>query len=164
MMAAGILSMFARPILFEAEAQGRYGKAKRVFMIWAGGVVGLGVAGASILWVFGEFIASITLAEEYRDGAVLLFAWIGAAHAVQSLSQLIEQRLMSLGRTGRLIAPSAITAVANLGFAYLWITQRGMVGVAEAKVLAFCCGLLALVTMLMVTKRLPMEETNRGRC
>jgi O-antigen/teichoic acid export membrane protein len=159
MIAGGVISVFARPILFQAEAVGDTRKARKVFLLWLTAMVGMGVAGVLALWLLGPLLARVTLASAYREGATAFFVWIGATHAVINVSQLLETRLMSLGRTGRLLAPTVVAAAANIALAYLILSRGGdALNVAQGKLFAILMASAVLAGTLATMRRADLRK------
>lgn len=149
LVASGGITLAVRPVLFEAEAAGNRSKARRVFALWVGSTAVIGAVGTGLFWLVGPWLARIFLAPAYREGAPQLFIIVAAAHALFGVTQVIENYLLGLGRSGRLLGPSLVGAATTLALAALLVPRRGPLGAAEAKGVGFAvqlaCASLAVV-------------------
>lgn len=154
-LAGGLMGDLFRPRLFDAENAGDRAQAARIFTAWmvtCGLIVGGGLLALAIL---GNWIASLVLAESYRAGALPIMLWIAAGYAIRGLSIVCENRILSLGRSGRLVSPLAVGAVANVVLAILLVPANGAVGAAQANFASFA---LQFAATLLVMQRLLAER------
>jgi O-antigen/teichoic acid export membrane protein len=126
-----------RPMLFDAENRGDRDDAARIFLAWLLANVAMSVTALLALAILGKPIAYLLLAEDYRTGAVAIMLWIGLAYAIYGATQTLENRLLSLGKSVRLLAPVAIGAVANLVLSFALVKWHGVVGAAQATCASF---------------------------
>jgi O-antigen/teichoic acid export membrane protein len=126
-----------RPMLFDAENRGDRLGAKRIFRTWL--LANLAMSGAALcaIAVLGEFVVQLLLAEDYRAGAVEIMVWIGLAYAIYGSTQTLENRLLSLGNSARLLVPVAMGAAANIVLSVAMIRWNGVVGAAQATCASF---------------------------
>ena len=136
-LASGALNDFFRPSLFDAENRKDPARANRVFLSWLAINIAVGCAATAFIALAGELVVSLLLGERYRDGAVVIMIWIAAGYAVYGMTQVLETRLLSLGRSGQLIAPMAAGAVANILFSIVLVSRYGIPGAAQASCLSF---------------------------
>lgn len=146
MMPQGVLGGFARAIVFQAEGQGLHARAQKVFLLWTAGVVGCSAAVCAVLWLGGPWIGQLMLDPRYRAGAPELMLWVGVGHLLYGVTQVLENRLLSLGISARLIVPSVIGGLTNIGACLVLIPMLDASGAAMAKVIAFGinCALIAV--------------------
>lgn len=139
-----------RPILFEASAEKDHAKTKRVFRRWLLAVGLAGVLGVSLIAVAGHWIADLFLAAPYRATAVSVMLWIGAGYALMIVGQTLEHGLMVRNMTGRLVVPTAASALVNIALNLVLIPRWGLVGAAVATTAAFALQVLLLAGALII--------------
>ena len=79
--------------------------------------------------------------------------WVVAGYAVSNLNQVLENRVLSLGVSGRLLAPMVLGAVANVIFSILLVRAEGVPGAARATFASFVVQALATSVFLIHTQR-----------
>jgi O-antigen/teichoic acid export membrane protein len=129
---AGLLNDLFRPALFEAETRRNQAQAKALFAVW---IAALGAVSAGITLVvvlFGDAIASVLLADNYRQGARVVMSWIALGYGLFSIAQVVENRFFSVGATRLLVWTKLAGAVTNTALAFVLIPMLGMVGAAVA--------------------------------
>lgn len=149
-IANGMMGDLFRPKLFAAENAGRRDHAHRVFLAWLGSyfVLSSGILLGIVL--LGDVIVALAISAPYRDGAVILLVWIACGFALSGLTTAFENRLLSYGRSNKLLLPVAAGAVANVLLSYLLITWNGVQGAAQS-----CCASFAvqlLITAFIVNR------------
>ena len=142
-----------RPMLFDAENQLRAKLATRIFRQWVATSLVLTLGGLLLLYLCGSLIASLLLAVDYRASAGEIMLWVGGGYAINGLNQIFESRLLSLGRSARLLPSMTLGAAANVIFSFLLIPSSGIVGAAEATCGSFLIQGLASGVMLGVVLR-----------
>lgn len=143
-----------RPVLFDAENRRQPARANKVFLAWV--VVTIGVACAAVLGiaVFGQWVVALLLSSSYREGAVTIMIWIACGYGVYGLTQVLENRLLSLGRSGQLLVPMAAGAVANIVLSVLFVPRYGISGAARASCLSFVTqSIVTLVFLICALRR-----------
>ncbi len=148
MLVGGMATILARPVLFQAKSDRPSGKAGKVFALWTVAIACVGALGVLGFWLFGDWAACLLLAEEYRAGAVGVFMWVAPAYAMAGVAQVIEMRLMSLGRSRALLWPAGLGAATNVGVAFLLVPLLGVQGAARAATAGFAVRLLAVIWTL----------------
>ena len=136
-LVTGPLTDLFRPMLFDAENRNDGGQAKRIFKSWVAATVGVGLAVLTGIAVLGQFVVDWVLARDYRDGAVAIMLWIALAYTIYGLTQVLENRLLSLGQSVRLLPPMLIGGAANVLFSILLIPRTGAIGAAQANCASF---------------------------
>ena len=159
-LANSALNDLFRPVLFDAENRRRPASAHRVFLSWIGVNIAVGVTAVTAVWALGDVVVELLLAKSYRDGATPVMMWIASGYAVYGLTQTLETRLLSLGRSAQLVAPMAAGALANIGFSELLVSRNGILGAAQASCLSFV--VQGLVTALIVYSALRLRRLPAG--
>ena len=148
LLANGAVAITASPVLFEAESTGLSGKARRVFLLWMLAVACVGALGVLGFWLLGDWAAWLLLAEEYRAGAPGIFVWVAAGYAAFGLSKVVIQRMLSLGRSARVLLPAGLGAAANVSLALLLVPGMGALGAARAVAAGFAVRFVAVIWAL----------------
>lgn len=148
-MASSLVATVARPILFDAESGGRKAYAARIFTLWFAGVLASGTLICLALYVLSPWIVRWFLAPEFRPGAPAVILWVSIGYALYTLVNVVENRIMSFGRSVHLILPVMIGAVLVLVLNWAWIPAHGSLGAAWAAAGGFGGQLVAtFVSML----------------
>ena len=156
-IAIGTMGDLFRPKLFDAENAGEPDRAQRIFLAWLGTYAGISLCGLLAIWLLGPWIVALILAKSYRDGAVTIMLWVALGYAFNGFAVACENRMLSLGRSGRLLWPLAAGAAANVALSFLLVSWYGIVGAAKANCLSF--GLQLLLTALFLYRLL--QQRNR---
>lgn len=144
----GTLNDFFRPMLFDAENRGEPHRARSVFLSWIGVSAAVGGATVALVALAGSIVVRILLATDYRSGAVPIMVWIAVGYGIYGVTQVIETRLLSLGKSAQLIATMAAGALANIGLSVVLIPRYGTLGAARASCLSFLVQSLVTATLL----------------
>lgn len=142
-----------RPLLFDAENRRDHRHARWIFRRWIAASVALSAAGLTLIYFAGPLIVRLLLAAPYRDGAVRIMLWVACGYAVCGVTQVIENRVLSLGYSGWLLAPMVVGAVANVGFSIVLIRHGGIVGAAQATCASFAVQNLVTFAVLVLARR-----------
>lgn len=155
LMVGGVMATFARPILFEAEGQGNARKANRVFVLWLAITAGISAMGVVAFWLLGDRLAAVFLAVPFRHrDTTAIFVWVGMAYAFMNGIQVLENRLLSLGISSRLVMPAVAGALASILLNLLLIPRFGIAGAAKAAAATFLIqGLLVALSCLGARRR-----------
>lgn len=138
-----------RPILFDAENRRDSRHAHRIFASWILCSVSLSAAGVAVIYLAGTLVARLLLAPGYRTGAVDIMLWVSLGYAVFGVTQVIENRVLSLGYSARLLLPMVLGAVANIAFSFVLIRRNGIVGAAQATCASFVLQSMATTAFLL---------------
>jgi O-antigen/teichoic acid export membrane protein len=149
LLANSALTDLFRPVLFDAENRRDAHAARKTFLTWLLAALLVSCAGVLILYFLGSWIAGLLLAPEYRSGATGIMLWVSLGYTVAGLMQVVENRLLSLGHSGRLLLPMTMGAVANVAFSVVLIRSNGLVGAAQATCASFVCQGVATVGFLV---------------
>ena len=156
LLANGIFTIAARPVLFEAESNHRPAKARKVLFLWTLAAACTGAVGVLGFWFFGDWVAWVLLAEGYRAGAPPVFLWIALAYAFLGITNAFRHGLLSLGKSGSLLPPAAFGAVACILLGLFFIPKAGVLGAARAKAAGF------VVELIVAAWALGKGWTHRG--
>jgi O-antigen/teichoic acid export membrane protein len=152
-----------RPVLFDAENRGQRARADRVFWSWVAVNLAVGCAAVLTIALFGQWAVTLLLSESYREGAVDIMVWIAAGYGVYGLTQVLENRLLSLGRSGQLLAPMTAGAVANVVLSMLLVPRYGIIGAARASCLSFVTqSVVTLVFLICALRRAARNGPKSG--
>jgi len=155
-MISSVMSSFFRPILFQAESNRDSSKASTIFSYWMAGISIIGSLGVTGFLFFGDTIAKLLLAEEYRVQAPSLFKWICIGYALYGIIQTIENRILSFGKSRRIILPSIIGAIINIFAGIILIPILGIIGAAQSVFFSF------FIQMLVITFILFKQKNEKG--
>jgi O-antigen/teichoic acid export membrane protein len=145
---AGLCDLF-RPLLFDAENRNDDAGARRVFANWLLASAALGAAAIGAVHWFGAVLAGLLLAPEYRAGAAEIMLWVSFGYAASGLTQVVENRLLSLGHSARLLLPMICGAAANVACSVVLIGRNGIDGAAQATCASSVLQGLATVCFLL---------------
>ena len=149
----GLLADLFRPALFEAATRSNHARANQLFAIWLA-ALGAGVAVAVLtLIVFGDAIANILLAEDYRRNASEIMTWIATGYGFSVIAQVVENRLLSLSASRTLLWTKLAGAGATLSFSILLIPHHGVIGAAVASAAGQLLLLVATSWMLFTIQK-----------
>jgi O-antigen/teichoic acid export membrane protein len=152
-MASGALNDLFRPTLFDAENRGQRSRANSVFKRWIAVNVMVGCAAVAFIAVMGDRMVGLLLGRGYREGAVAIMVWVASGYGIYGLTQVLETRLLSLGRSGQLLIPMAAGAVANMAFSSLFVPRFGIIGAARASCLSFVAQCIVTTLFLIAALR-----------
>lgn len=153
MMVGGIMTDVFRPALFEAESKGALDRGGQIFRIW---IVAMLVAVAGLLigiLIFGDLIAVLFLAPDYRAGARDVMCLIALGYGVNMITQVVENRLLSFGVSSKLIWTKLAGGAANIALALVFIPLFGVIGAAIANGLGQVVMLAAVILAWVLTPR-----------
>jgi O-antigen/teichoic acid export membrane protein len=89
--------------------------------------------------------------------------WVVSGYGVFGVTQVLENRLLSLGRSARLLLPQVVGAIANITLSIILIHRNGMIGAAQATFGSFVLQVVATAAMLLhalaMRRRHSEEET-----
>ncbi len=153
MMVSAVLNDVFRPALFEAESNGALERGRQIFRIW---IIAMLVAMAGLLigiLIFGDLIAVLFLAPDYRAGARDVMCLIALGYGVNMIAQVVENRLLSFGVSSKLIWTKLAGGVANIALALVFIPLFGVIGAAIANGLGQVVMLAAVILAWVLTPR-----------
>ncbi len=154
LMIGGILSGFFRPILFQEESKKDFAKAQRAFKFWIRIATIIFLIGILIFITGGNVIIDLLLAKSYAENAYLIFIIIGTAYAFVNLTQILENRILSFGKSNRILLPSILSVIVNLSANYFLIPKYGIQGAALATLIAFVIQfLITFYIMIQISQK-----------
>jgi O-antigen/teichoic acid export membrane protein len=131
-IASGILTDVFRPILFTAESAGDKARADLIFLYWLGALISILAAIGVAMALFGQVLADIFLAPDYREGAGLIMTIIAIGYGFNTIAQAFDNRLYSLDASHLVSGAKFLGAASSVALA-LWLTPGwGAVGAALA--------------------------------
>ena len=131
LMAGASMELIFRQVLYESVSSDDLRRARGVLSEWLG-IVGLcGVLGAVGFSIFYSRIASILLAQPYRDGAYLM-PWIAAGYCLLLLAQVIERVCYATKETGAVLFVQTAGAVSSILLSTIGVLRSGLFGAAIA--------------------------------
>lgn len=142
-----------RPVLFQAENDSQNAWAGRLFAKWMAANIAMSLTALAVIGLLGEYITQLLLAEPYRDGAVAIMMWITLAYGLNGLTQVIENRLLSLQAPRQLLIPLAAGGAANLAASMVLVPMNGILGAAQASCVSFALQLAVTALLLHWTIR-----------
>ncbi len=109
----------------------------------------VGVAGVAAVWLWGDLLAALLLAESYRDGVSDLLVWIALGYACLGISYCFDLAAHGVAKTRYLMISSAVAAATNVGLNFLLVPAGGAeaaaIATAAALVLYLACMALCWV-------------------
>jgi O-antigen/teichoic acid export membrane protein len=144
---AGGLTIWLRPILFDAAADGDSQRIARVMRLWVVGGGGAAIAGAVLLWFTRMFWMGLFLAEEYRYRGLLVL-YIIAGYVFQVLVGALACRLMVAKQTGVQFRAVAIAAIVNVLLNVVLVPVWGVDGAGLATAVALLLQVLLLANAI----------------
>lgn len=152
-MMSAVLNDVFRPALFEAETNGALARGQLIFRLW---IVTMLVAMAGLvigMLIFGDLIAALILAPDYRAGARNVMCLIALGYGVNMIAQVVENRLLSFGVSSTLIWTKLAGGGANIVLALALIPLLGVIGAAIANALGQLAMLGAVIIAWGLTPR-----------
>ena len=153
LMVGGILSGFFRPILFQKESKNDYVNARNIFKVWVLATSIIFFLGIALYYFVGHLLINLFLAKAYSQNVFLIFIIIGIAYAVFSLNQIIENRIFSFGSSHKILLPSVVAAIYNIGANFLLIPVLGLEGAALATLISFFIQIFITTYILFSTAK-----------
>jgi O-antigen/teichoic acid export membrane protein len=156
MLASAVLNDLFRPILFTHENQSDSVGAQRLFLGW---LFVMAFAMAMVLAMFilwGDMVANLLLAESYREGAKEIMYWITTGYGALALAQIVENRVLSFGKSHALIWSKLVGATSNICIAMIAIPAFGVKGAVYASTIGL---VLQLAVTVLICTRLPRMRT-----
>jgi len=156
----GALNDYFRPMLFDAENRDQRERANGVFASWIAASATIGCAAVGVIALGGGLVARILLAAAYRGGAVEIMVWIAAGYGIYGLTQIIETRLLSFGKSAQLLPTMTTGAIANVALSAALIPRHGTLGAAQASCLSFVVQGLVTATFWARAQRRRSVQSN----
>lgn len=142
MACSGMVARLLYGTWFEREARGE--GDEDLFGRMLGWTVTIAAIALLTTWAFGEVVASIALAVEYRAQARELMMWIVAGYGLLVVAAPFEMRAYARRTTWVLGMAWGGAALANLVLNLVWIQVWGPIGAARATLASFAVYLVLL--------------------
>ena len=147
-----------QPVYFLHFSQGKHELAFRVFGIWLGCVIVLGIVGVLALVLLKDQVAMVLLAEKYHSASVLMPV-IGAGCVLQSVGAVFSQTLLATKETKLLLIGRLCGAVTGAITIPLMVKFHGLMGAAVAAPVYF--GVEAIALAFLARSWSPMPGNMR---
>jgi O-antigen/teichoic acid export membrane protein len=131
LMAGGSIELIFRQVFYAPVSSGDLSQARKIFWQWlalVGAISAIGVLGFS---VFYSKIASVLLAESYRDSAHLM-PWIAIGYGLFLFSQVLERVCYATKETGAVLMIQTVGAISSIPVSAIGALWWGMTGAALA--------------------------------
>ena len=146
---AGAAAQVMQPVVFAASARaGRDGAPAASRPVLAGALLA-GAGGVCVVWLSGDWIARLLLAEGYRSAAPELLVWIAAGYACFGAAMCLDLAAFGAKRTVFVMIACGVAAVTNVGLDLLLVPAHGAAGAAAATAAALCAYLLCMAGLVM---------------
>ena len=150
--AAGAAAQVMLPVAFAASARaGGDAVPAAPRSVFAGALL-VGAGGVCVVWLAGDRIAGLLLAESYRAAAPDLMVWIALGYACFGAATCLDLAAFGAKRTVFVMIASGAAAVTNVGLDLLLVPARGATGAAVATAAALCVYLLCMAGLLRAAR------------
>ena len=130
------LNLILRPVLYQTMVEGDRERERRIYSVWLALSVAWGFTIVAFLFLFGDRLVEICLAQEYHQ-AVDLIPWLAVGLATQSIAATYYSRLFAAKKTKRIVTCQGVTAVASIIITLTFVHLYGLKGAAVACVFYF---------------------------
>jgi O-antigen/teichoic acid export membrane protein len=151
-MGNAALNDLFRPSLFTAANQQRRADLDRTIRTWLALSVLFGLVSVLVIWIVGQFLVQLLLAEMYRSSAAAIMLWTTAAYAMLGIVQVFETSVLSLGKSVQLVGPMAIGVLASVAACAVLVPLHGAVGAAQGMCTGFAARSIAIGLVLQRTR------------
>lgn len=158
MMVTGMTAQLVYPLLFKAAAQKRADTQLQVLRYVVSTAAIAGALGMGALFICGQQIIELLLAETYRVNALPLLLWVAAGYSLLGVATTFELKAYAGKRTAVIGIAYALAAVVNLVLNLLWIPADGALGAARATFFGFLAYLFSIAILSLNPLR-PAEKT-----
>jgi O-antigen/teichoic acid export membrane protein len=163
LMAGGMLEAWMRPIYYEAVAAHEVDEEKRLLQVWMSAIVCAAIAGVVVFLFWHDEIASILLADSYRDNAWLM-PWIAAGYGLLLVAQVYGRVCYAHHDTSAVLLSEAIGCVVALVATVYAVSRFGLAGAAFAVPVYFSAQLvLAMLLARRAEARRPIAVLAGGQ-
>ena len=150
--AASAAAQVMLPVAFAASARaGGDAVPAAPRSVFAGALL-VGAGGVCVVWLAGDRIAGLLLAESYRSAAPDLMVWIALGYACFGAATCLDLAAFGAKRTVFVMIASGAAAVTNVGLDLLLVPARGATGAAVATAAALCVYLLCMGGLLRAAR------------
>lgn len=148
-MLSGIVTVFLRPILFEAFSKEQSNKIKIILKSWILSVLILGTLTLSVFIFGNKLIAEFFLASEYRSNTLELFFFIGLGYFLLAIYQIFENFLFAMKKSKQILYSSIIGTFTFLITNFLLVTYYSTTGAAISITISFAVQLAVVLTFFI---------------
>lgn len=153
LMLSAVCTTIFRPVLFDAASRNDTDKARDVLRFWILTVCCISIMGIVCFWRLGIPLCSMLLAVHYRNGAPELFLWVAFGFGLYTVTQALENALLSREDSHRIILPQVLGTAVSLLFTVILVCRSGVLGAIQAKVLGFGIQLIAVLWSFVAGSR-----------
>ena len=150
--AAGAAAQVMLPVVFAVSARPGGDAAPAAPRSVLAGALLVGAGGVCVVWLAGDRIAGLLLAESYRAAAPDLLVWIALGYACFGAAICLDLTAYGAKRTVFVMIASGAAAVTNVGLDLLLVPARGATGAAVATAAALCVYLLCMAGLLRAAR------------
>ena len=147
LVAAGIILQTLQPPYFQAVSAGDNILGKKILITQIITTVIICSLGVIAVYCLKDLIASLLLAEEYRNTAVLLMPWIAAGIGFQAIAQMFAGVLYAYKRTGFILLSQTLASIVCIISVYTLTVRYDLIGAAMACPIYF--SFMAGINMLL---------------
>ena len=147
--AGGAASQLMHPIVFAASARKAPGDVPVLSLGMLAATLLIGGGGVVAVWVSGDWITALVLAERYRGGAPELLNWIALGYACFCVATCFDLAAYGAKRTTSVMMASGVAAATNVGLDLLLVPLHGAAGAAAATAVALCAYLLCMAGLFL---------------
>jgi O-antigen/teichoic acid export membrane protein len=159
LMVTGMTAQLVYPFLFKAAAQKRAETQVQVLRYVVSTAAVISALGMAALFLFGEQIIKLLLAESYRVNALPMLLWVAAGYSLLGIASSFELKAYAGKRTSVLSITYGMAAAVNLGLNLLWIPSDGALGAARATFFSF---LVYLASIAVISRKLHAAPGTHG--
>jgi O-antigen/teichoic acid export membrane protein len=136
-LTTAILTTYYRPILFQnSHAKQSTTPFLRSLCSWIAGAFVTGIVATLGLVAFGELIASLALAEEYRSDAPVIMIMISCAQTLLIMTHAVDNAVLAKGASSSLLKVQVVLSISTLFIIPLSILWLGFLGAAAGRIAA----------------------------
>lgn len=143
---ASILVNAFRPRLFDSHAQHDWARERQLLITWFIVLAVSGGLGIAVFVTLSDAIATIALAESFRESARLM-PLLASAYAVNAFQTIFETRLFAQKRTSRLLVIQLAGGASALVSYLLLIPSLGAFGAALGTLVSMVTSCLVSIVM-----------------
>jgi O-antigen/teichoic acid export membrane protein len=158
LMAGDIIGQTLRPPYYQAVSAGNITFAKKLLRTQLSITILVCAAGVVAVFFLSNLIATLLLAEEYRN-AVSLMPWIAAGITLQVIAQIFEGVLIAYKRTGFLLMVHSLGAIVCVLSVYILIRRFNLIGAAMACPVYYLSMLMTGIIMATIASKEPKAIT-----
>jgi O-antigen/teichoic acid export membrane protein len=129
-MISSVLTNYYRPKMFLAESVNDTKQVSIIFSNWVLISIAMGIAGSTFIFLFGDALAFILLAEEFRYGAKSIMFALSIGLGSMLICHALDNKYFSKGNSRGLIIPQVLSIFFYAVCIYWLSVEMGVVGAA----------------------------------